>query len=345
VSGRGELFCWGKNDQQLLSEDAGSPLTIPTRVSLPGGTHAEQVSVGNGHICIVAEGGDLYCWGTNNCGEVGDGTTEKRIHPRLISSLNDVKSVAAGIDYTCAVAGSDSAVHCWGNNRSGELGLGPDASSEVRTPTEVTDVPSADEVVVAVDHTCALTLEGKVWCWGDGSFGQLGQGTQESSTSPVQSNITSATDVAVGLAHSCAVLGSGSVVCWGSNDNRFPLGQGEQKNFTEPAAVGLGMDARSVIAPSNGSHTCALMEDDTARCWGQGAYGELGSGITEHTPDPQTVQDVQDIVKLTAASPFGGQTCALTVGGHAWCWGSNSSGQLGDDTTEMRATPVRVVRP
>jgi alpha-tubulin suppressor-like RCC1 family protein len=190
-------------------------------------------------------------------------------------------------------------------------------------------------------HTCVVTTGGGVKCWGDNTYGQLGDGTTVNRAAPTAVNGLEGgvAAVVVGAEHSCALTSTGAVVCWGDN-SAGQLGDGTSILRTTPTPVsGLASGITAIAAGLY--HTCALTTVGGAVCWGNNAVGQLGDGTTTSRRTPTAVIGLPSAASVIAAS--GSQhTCAVTASGGAWCWGLNSNGQLGDGTTTSKSTPVAV---
>jgi alpha-tubulin suppressor-like RCC1 family protein len=197
-------------------------------------------------------------------------------------------------------------------------------------------------------HTCALTTGGGVKCWGDNAYGQLGDGTTTSKSTPVDvSGLSSGVKaISAGFYHTCALTSAGGVKCWGNNGSG-QLGDGTTTNKTTPVDVS-GLSGVAAIS-AGGYHTCALTSGGGAKCWGSNAYGQLGDGTTMQKTTPVAVSGLSSGVVAISGGYY--HTCALTTGGGVKCWGYNEFGQLGDGTasgpekcseTACSTTPVDV---
>jgi alpha-tubulin suppressor-like RCC1 family protein len=249
-------------------------------------------------------------------------------------------SVAAGSQHSCALLATGS-VRCWGANFSGQLGNGTTTRSLV--PVFVSGLARAVAVVAGASHTCALLSEGAVRCWGSGQFGQLGDGTSSpggiTRPTPVAVlGLINAVAIVAGANYTCALRVDGTARCWGDN-GAGGLGDGSTEQQTIPTPVVGLTGAVALTAAVGGGHTCALLADGSARCWGQNGDGQLGDGTTTDRPLPGAVAGVTGAVGISAGTSH---TCALVASGGARCWGNNGSGQLGDGTTTDRLTATVV---
>lgn len=301
-----------------------------------------QVVVGAEHACARLASGQIVCWGSNQYGQIGNGSTSDASTPRAVSpGITDAVEVAAGWFHTCARL-LDGSVRCWGYNADG--GLGDGTNTDRRRPVAVTGLDDAVGISTGASHTCALRAGGAVTCWGNNTNGELGDGTTTSSTAPVgTSGITSAVGIAAGglitvsvVGHTCVHTTPSSVSCWGNN-LLGQLGDGTMTDRSTPVTVVGLADVASIAA--GGVHSCARLVSGVVRCWGANAEGQLGNGETTAASEPVPVVGLADAAEVGAGGAF---TCARRPAGAIVCWGLNRNGQLGDGSTANSPLPIAV---
>jgi alpha-tubulin suppressor-like RCC1 family protein len=331
----GSLLCWGDNTSgQLGSGTTGGQSASPQAV--PGLSGLQAVSAGSTHTCALTSGGAAQCWGANSQGQLGDNSQTTRPSPVAVTGLDSgVTAISAGWSFTCAVV--NGAAKCWGVNFQSQLGNPVYLNSPV--PVDVTGLGSGVTAIEAGgQHACALTTAGAVLCWGNGP--QLGDGVGKLSAVPVSVTGMSAgaTQLSAGYSHTCAVTPQGGV-CWGLN-NEGQLGGGADPGYQALPRDVLGLTSGALAVSTGADHTCALTTAGGIKCWGGNAEGQLGDGSTINRGVPVVVSGMTGGMHAVSAGYY--FTCALSDLGAVWCWGLNSSGQLGDGTTEGRLQPVAV---
>ncbi len=298
-----------------------------------------QVMASALYTCALTNNGSVECWGNNDLGHLGNGSfTPASVAVNTRDLSTGVLAISAKANHSCAII-PGGGVKCWGNNSNGELG-----NSSITYSTVPVDVVGLGDPVIAVAtgawHTCILNSNGGVKCWGNNSYGQLGDGTTIQKTTPTQvSNLSQGVvAISVGYTHTCVLTNSGSVKCWGQNSNG-QLGNNSRLNKLVPTDVsGLSNSVLSISA--GGEHTCANGSDGV-KCWGSNNSGQLGDYSVTESLVPIAVMNLPGEVSELSAG--GAHTCAIVNNGNVLCWGSNSNGQLGDDTTApVRWTPVSV---
>ena len=299
---------------------------------------ATSVAAGNGHSCAVASGG-VYCWGDNYYGQLGVGKLAildngSAGHPMSVRNLTATTSavVAATADHTCAIV--DGAVFCWGDNRSGELGSGSTATSNLY-PVQVVNTigPPVTAIAAGYDFSCAV-MNGAAACWGL----DIGSASGSHIADPQQvAGLTSGvTAISGGYGHACAVA-NGAAYCWGYNDSgALGVDTATTRTSTPVQVQGLEQDVAAIAA---GDYFSCAAVNGAALCWGTNYYGQLGNGSSSASASPVQVQGLTSGV--TAIATGESHACAV-ANGAVFCWGSNDVGQLGNHSTKGSLVPVQV---
>ncbi|MEO8673244.1 MAG: hypothetical protein ABI411_18155, partial [Tahibacter sp.] len=331
----GGVRCWGFNGYGSLGNGGDEDSPIPTQVTgLTAGVTA--ISAGVLHACAIVNGGAL-CWGDNFSGQVGDGSSTQIVtNPVTVAGLGSgIAAIGTGAIHSCAV-GNNGKVSCWGDNSAGQLGTGNQTSSLEPVTVQGLGTIAPQSIMLGAVHTCMRDVQGGLHCWGDGSYGQLGNGGFESQLLPVDVVGYASGTLAIGARgfSSCALRSDHRIACWGFNAYG-QLGDGSSEFRTSPVdVIGLGSAVSAIGAGS--SHSCAVV-NGAVQCWGYNGEGELGNGSeTLYTSIAAPVINIP----ATATAVAGGydHTCAIIAGG-VWCWGLNDSGQLGNGGTVSSSTP------
>ncbi len=289
-------------------------------------------SAGGQTSCGVRSDGSAWCWGRNDFGQLGDGTTTLQSSPVQVQGTGWAR-ITTGGSFTCGVK-LDGTLWCWGLNNFGQLGAGDAATSLV--PRQVGLGATWREVSASWQHACATQTDGSLWCWGQNSRGQLGAGTMSPrSTAPVRVVGTQQwTSVSAGGWHTCATTATGTGYCWG--DNGFgQVGDGTATLRINPAAVAGGLQFAQMS--TTWGRSCGVTPAGQVYCWGENANGELGNGTRDDSMAPVAVsaQGTYSHVGTALTS-----TCATRTDGQVLCWGDNRYGQLGPAATASSTTPV-----
>lgn len=321
ITGDGTLYCWGWGDWGQLGDGAWETRLEPVGVALPA--VAQSVSAGQGHTCAIVEGGDGYCWGGSGYGALGDGTTEDRASPTRVAGGLTFAAIEAGGTHSCGLT-EGGVAYCWGWNDHGQLG---DGTTEARTAPVPVSTSARFRQISAGDagHTCGVTLDGAVLCWGLNDGGQIGDGTtgeDRLEPTPVAGGARYES-VEAGVMFTCGLTEAGVAHCWGISGSG-QLGDGTLDDRPLPGPVSGSLTFRSLTARS---HACGLTEEGRAYCWGANSSGQLGIGTLEARSEPTPAATSE---RFTGVSAGNRHTCAVTPAGALFCWGANGNGQLGD---------------
>jgi len=216
LQGTGEVNCWGDNSVGQLGNNSTNDSSIPVVVS--NLSNVAILAAGYNYTCAVLQGsGNVYCWGSNEVGQLGDGTTSDQLIPVAVSGLSDVAAITAGSSHVCTRLNSGEA-RCFGNNGLGQLGNGTIVNRSI--PVMVVGLEGVYDPVDVVStgswHTCVLLSTGSVVCWGRNNVGQLGDGTTNNRSTPIAvSGLSNVKSLTSGDSHTCALLANGAVQCRG----------------------------------------------------------------------------------------------------------------------------------
>jgi|JI10StandDraft_1071094.scaffolds.fasta_scaffold45567_4 alpha-tubulin suppressor-like RCC1 family protein len=342
----GSVRAWGRNGSGQCGDGTTDARPRPVTVSGLGGV--TQVAAGYEHACAVKGDGTVWCWGGGAFGRLGNGSTNDARAPVQVMGVTGATQVATGYGHACAVI-NNGTVRCWG--RGGEIG----ARSSSMTAVEVAGLSGVARIAASAPatfggsvapFTCAVKMDGSVWCWGSNDSGQLATGTTDnlpSSTAPLATLITSgAQRLAAGGAHACALLGDGAVRCWG-NDLAYQLGDPSQSNRPTPVALAGLAGARDLALGRD--TTCGLFADGTARCLGANGSGQLGRGSASSggVRAELMAAPVAGLTNIQALALGEDHACAYTADGATRCWGANAFAQLGigvEGDAQYAPTPV-----
>ncbi len=287
ITTQDEGYCWGFILSGQLGNGANTSALEPVAIS--GGLAFAQISASAGSVtCSISNQGPAYCWGFNQDGQLGDGTSIDRSTPVEVQGGLLFRTISTGTFHVCGITDTDEA-WCWGRNSDGQLGDGTTAGST--TPVMVSGGLAFSAIDVGFEHTCGVTTDGDAYCWGTNPFGQLGDGGSNNSLEPSQ--ITNGTDyaaVSAGGSYSCGVKTDGVGWCWGFNQSGQlgnsaaafcldPNDPNEQLGFScslTPVQVNGQLSFQGLNA--NTQHTCGITNGSVVYCWGLGDRGQLGNG-------------------------------------------------------------------
>ena len=315
-----------------------APITV-TVVSVP-------LSAGVDHTCALNRSGVAFCWGLNDQGQLGNGSTTVSPTPVAVSgALTFAAVVASGGagnntgGHTCGLTPRGEA-YCWGDNSFGQLGTGTSTSSS--SPVAVFGGLPFSAITAGAAHTCGLGSHGTAWCWG-----------WASSIPVAVPGGMSFGAITAGMDHTCGLSSGGTAYCWGAN-TFGELGVGTTTASDVPVRVATALRWAAITAGDE--HTCGVTTAGEAYCWGSNRNGELGDatttgpetcawavpGVGGSVPCSTVPVPVTTGLRWASLTAGPGRTCGLTPVGTAYCWGYNGDGELGTGSTATSATPVAV---
>ena len=354
VGAEDTVKCWGRNTYGQLGN--GTTVDSYTPVIVNGLSGVNSIASGGDSTCALLAGGFVKCWGYNHFGNLGNGTITNSKSPVTVmltpvapdyvpTPLSGATAIAASGAHVCALLASGR-VKCWGADTWGQLGNGHNSDSWTAVdvmrrpiaPAEAQPLTGATGITVNGIHSCAI-VNGGAMCWGDDTYGQLGNGANSSSNYPdTVIGVGGVISMAAGTGNTCAIVAGGSVLCWGRN-NWGQLGDGTTTNSQTAVGV-LGVTGATAIDAYGQS--CAVVTSGKIQCWGNNFDGELGNGTRTNS---STAVDVVGITGATSVSTNSGITCAVATGSALKCWGNNFNGQFGNGTNISSLTPVAAGPP
>jgi alpha-tubulin suppressor-like RCC1 family protein len=332
-----------------------------------------EITAGQQHSCALSTGGAVFCWGSNEHGELG-GLATTSATPIQVSLPRAASQISAGRSRTCARL-IDGSVYCWGLTPDSK-----DVAPVVQPPTLLALPGNAADMGAGGAHLCALTVSGGVYCAGQAS--SVGDGTGKGQAQPVLlpdlSKMHSVRTLTVGLFHTCALTRAGAVLCWGSDlDILAPPNTGFAPVPTLVDTIGAGVSSivagpnrtcvihsdktvsclptlsietigalgldNSAVGPGE-RHTCVLKTDGKVACFGDNSLGQLGNG-SDFSPSESTIQTVRLPDKAVRLAVGHAHTCIVLADRTVWCWGRGLAGQLGQGAPQSSLLPVRVLLP
>ena len=365
----------GSGGTSNIGDGVGVSVSAAAAIALGSGRTTRAIATGSSHTCAMLDNFSIKCWGSGVYGRLGYGDTTSRgttpgsmgdsLAAVDLGTGRSARMITAGAQHTCAMLDNNS-VKCWGRGVNGQLGYG-NTQTRGDEPNEMGDSAaaiglgagrSARAIAAGANHTCALLDNETVKCWGDNSYGQLGQGNLLAIGDGVGVSVSASAAIAIGSgrtaraiaagdSHTCVVLDNGSVKCWGAGANGR-LGSGaandlgdepnEMGDALTPLSLGTGRTAIAITAGS--AHTCALLDNYEVKCWGSGADGRLGYGNQNNVGDnPGQMGDALTAVPLgtgrtaRAIVAASAHTCAILDDNTVKCWGNGGSGRRGSGST------------
>lgn len=324
VSVTGDAYCWGNNGEGQL----GTGSYWPSYFITPSMSNAKAVSAGYAFTCALNVTGGVYCWGDNTAGRLGTNSTLSALAPQAVHLTATL--ITTGDEHTCAVSDSGG-LFCWGDNSAGELGLNNSALVSLPEPPSTPIMTGVKYASAGWSVTCAVTgSDDSLYCWGLASFiGKITIPSLFQYSPPSTPILTGVASVHVGSFFGCALTTNSSLYCWGDNKHG-QCGVGMYGDYVPtPTFVISGVaDFATGI-----HHMCAVMLANSGlRCWGRNDASQLGQGTGENVYSPPSA-DLPGIASVLSVGCGWNHTCVVVGSGEVKCWGSNSNGQLGVNTS------------
>ena len=345
VTSDDRAYCWGRNSDGQLGDGTTTRRVVPVPVA--GTLRFRQISAGFSSTCAVTTDYRAYCWGTNDIGQLGDGTTDRRLQPAAVAGGHQFREVQTTFQHACGVTYSTKRGYCWGDNRNGQLGVGNNTGPETgyygsysSKPVAVIGGSTFRRVSPGYNHSCGVTTDNRVFCWGYNRYGQVGDsstGWKRFKPSQV-AGTRQYRQVDAGRDFTCAVTTGNRAFCWGYGATGV-LGNGSTSPSRWPKPVSGGLSVERVTAGD--FHTCAETTTNRTYCWGFNGNGSVGDGTSTRRLTPVAVVGGLSFGQLSA----GNHTCGRTPDGVAYCWGAGWEGELGTGTLGNSTTPVPVSDP
>lgn len=337
----GKLWIWGTGSEGELGDDTSIDKSSPVQ-TVCGGTNWVNVACGYYTAIALKNDGTLWCWGDNSNGSIGDDTSDSKSSPvQTICGGTNWAKIASGCywDHNFAIK-QDGTLWGWGYNNNGELGCGDDnsKSSPIQTVCGGTNWATVSS---GGRHTAAIKNDGSLWVWGDSDYGQLGNDTTDTVSSPIQT-ITYGTNwasIACGERFMAAIKKDSTLWMWGQNSNG-QLGLNDSDDRSSPIQTICGGTNWKQVSCGN-DHTGAIKKDGTLWLWGDNYDGQLGDGSSDSRSSPvQTICGGTDWKQVSCGQSG---TAAIKNDGTLWVWGYGENGELGDNTDINKSSPVQTV--
>lgn len=326
------IYGFGSSASGQLGFTSTDPTTRPVLID---DQHVwSQVDAGSTHACALTDAGDVYCWGDNTRGQLGQGDTAARLTPAIVALPAPATRIAVNFENSCAFVGS--ALYCWGYNAENNLAQ-PTLFQDVLAPTLITPAFGARFVDVAVGqgHLCGVSETGVAQCSGRNTSGELGDPTVVGQSGTFVRVVGDSTWRALFAGQQCTCGFQTSIdprvaqlLCWGANGSG-QLGTGDIESRASPVAIGSSVWSAFDI---NTFHHCALSSGGALSCVGRNIEGQLGTGA--YSADVlRQVPVLTDVIQVSVGRFH---TCVLRSNNDLYCAGKNEIGELGLGDTERR---------
>lgn len=332
-----KVYCWGSGGNGQLGNGASFPRNTPVAAVIPGGLTVKAMTSTLNTNCVIASDDQVYCWGLGDVGQIGDGLVSNTNSPTLVDTTGalsgkTIKSITSSNRSICAIA-SDDQVYCWGY--LGKLVNGVDSYAYVPTAVDTSGVLNGltiKKVSIGTGTFCAIASDDKVYCWGDGADGKLGNNSTAHSPTPVAvytSGVLSGkviVEVKLYGTVVCVRDSSNELYCWGKNDNG-QLGNNSKTNSSIPVAVikkdvVVGKTFKNILGNFSSNLICAIGSDDQLYCWGLNTASGLPTYSAQLYPMPVYANSISNttLSNITfQTSSYDGLVCVQTANGDFYC--------------------------
>jgi alpha-tubulin suppressor-like RCC1 family protein/ankyrin repeat protein len=295
-----------------------------------------KIAAGESTSAALRSDGSVWVWGSNDSGQLGNGSTDDKPHPypTMVNNLKQIKDIRISGKHLLALK-NDGAVFSWGDNICGQLGNGKSGVYSLE-PSKIKELSGIVMIETSCESSMALKNDGTVWAWGRNFSSSI------INTKPVKvQSLSNVKYISMGANDSgqpfaFAIKKDGSVVAWGSNDNG-QLGDGTKVNRNVPVLLKGIKNIVSITCGDN--HVIALKNDGTLLVWGSNELGQLGLNNVKEKLLPYRTKAVKNIIKIASGQYH---NMAISKDGSMWAWGANWCGQLGDGTTNYCSIPCKV---
>lgn len=339
ITTTGVLKCWGYNPYYQVGD--GTTTTRLSPVVVDAGTNYSEVSRGIHSTCAITTGGVLKCWGFNSYGTVGDGTTTNVTSPTIIDGGTSYSALTNSLSYTACGITTTGALKCWGQSTSGQVGYG--GSLNRLSPNLIDSGVSYAKVSNGQNATCAVTTAGALKCWGADRNYNIGLSVSTNYTTPQLIHTGEVfSQVIVNDARTCALNSLNVLKCSGQRQIGI-MGDGLNSQLHSFSAIS-SLDTYSSLSQTGQFMSAGLKSDGSLWLWGFGRSGSdyLGDGSSQDlalTPVQVLISTGSTFTKISKGSKH---TCAIRSDQKLYCWGLNTFGSVGDNTTTTRFLPVAV---
>lgn len=336
----GAGYCWGINTNGRLGIGGSLGSTFSTPQAIAGGYTWKSISAGgNNHACGIISNDDGYCWGAQQYGKLGDGTSGvgSTTSPSALLGGFKWQIIKAGDSHSCGIT-LTGVGYCWGTNGDGQLGDG--TTTQRTSPTAITGGGTWLDIAPSGSSTCGIKDTGQAFCWGWGYVGDLGDYVwDQSSPTPIYGSDTwISINAAPDGSTACAIRTQGDLFCWGSTAGSGATDgstMGNNVSATQAAPTKTVGDYEWANISAGGSHTCGVQIDGSGWCWGSPANEKSGLSSPysgNHNNIPRPLSGAYTWITVQAG---GAHTCGLVTDGTIRCWGIGGSGQIGNGNTSQ----------